>query len=109
MGKRLLVGLLLSVPLLYKNDVLMEFPGGKKGVLSGLMAGAEEIKHRPAIVALPLGSGQIVMFATNPVYRWQNFGEYRMLYNAMFNYKDLRLGIDTGTPKAEPVEDSDSE
>jgi hypothetical protein len=100
---------LLSVPLLYKNNVLMEFPGGKKGVLSGLMAGAEEIKHRPAIVAMPLGSGQIVMFATNPVYRWQNFGEYRMLYNAMFNYKDLRLGIDTGKPKAEPVEDSESE
>jgi hypothetical protein len=49
------------------------------------------------------------MFATNPVYRWQNFGEYRMLYNAMFNYKDLRLGIDTGKPKAEPVEDPESE
>jgi hypothetical protein len=58
---------------------------------------------------MPLGSGQIVMFATNPVYRWQNFGEYRMLYNAMFNYKDLRLGIDTGKPKAEPVEDPESE
>ena len=44
---------------------------------------------------LPLGAGQIVLFSTNPVYRWQNFGEYRMLYNALFNYKDLRLGIDT--------------
>ena len=73
------------------------------------MAGAEEIKHRPAIIAMPLGSGQIVLFATNPVYRWQNFGEYRMLYNAMFNYKDLRLGIDTSPPQAEPVEDSDGE
>jgi hypothetical protein len=100
---------LLSVPLRDKNDVLMEFPGGKKNVLSGLMAGAEEIKNRPAIVAVPSGEGQIVMFATNPVYRWQNFGEYRMLYNAMFNYKDLRLGINTSPPKAEPVEDSDGE
>jgi hypothetical protein len=98
---------LLSVPLRYKNDVLMEFPGGAKSVLSGLMSGADEIKHRPAIVALASGAGQIVMFATNPIYRWQNFGEYRMLYNALFNYKDLRLGIDTNEPKPEPVEDED--
>jgi hypothetical protein len=100
---------LLNVPLWDKNDVLMEFPGGPKNVQSGLMAGADEIKHRPAVVDFPLGSGQIVLFATNPVYRWQNFGEFRMLYNAIFNYKDLRLGIDTSKPKAEPVDDSDSD
>ena len=101
--------LLLSVPLQYENDVLMEFPGGPKNVLSGLMAGADEIKHRPAVVAVPLGAGQIVMFATNPIYRWQNFGEFRMLYNAMFNYEDLRLGIDTNAPKPEPVGSSADE
>ncbi len=100
---------LLSVHLLHKNDVLMEFPGGPKNVLSGLMAGAEEIKHRPALVDFPVGAGQIVLFATNPVYRWQNFGEFRMLYNAMFNYKDLRLGLPTSKPKPEPVDDSDSD
>jgi len=88
---------LLSVPLRDKPNVLMEFPGGPKNVLSGLMAGAEEIKHRPAVVDLQVGAGQVLLFATNPVYRWQNFGEYRMLYNALFNYKDLRLGIDTNT------------
>ena len=51
----------------------------------------------PPIGALQVGAGQVLLFATNPVYRWQNFGEYRMLYNALFNYKDLRLGIDTNT------------
>jgi hypothetical protein len=51
-----------------------------------------------------------VLFATNPVYRWQNFGEYRMLYNALFNYKDLRLGIDTNAKlDAEATDDADSE
>jgi hypothetical protein len=57
------------------------------------MAGAEEIKHRPAVVDLQVGAGQVVLFATNPVYRWQNFGEYRMLWNALFSYKDLRAGL----------------
>ena len=28
-----------------------------------------------------------MMFATNPCYRWQNFGEFRMLFNAILNYK----------------------
>jgi len=100
---------MLSVPLRDKPNVLMEFPGGPKNVLSGLMAGAEEVKHRPAVVDLQVGAGQVVLFATNPVYRWQNFGEYRMLYNALFNYKDLRLGIDTNAKlDAEPAEDADS-
>ena len=101
---------LLSVPLRDKPNILMEFPGGPKNVLSGLMSGAEEIKHRPAVVDLQVGSGQVLLFATNPVYRWQNFGEYRMLYNALFNYKDLRLGIDPNAKlDAEATDDADSE
>jgi hypothetical protein len=30
-----------------------------------------------------------------------------MLYNALFNYEDLRLGIDTHEPKPEPVDDDE--
>jgi hypothetical protein len=84
---------LLSLPIRDQNDVLMSFPGGDKAVQSGLMVGASEVKDRPAIVDLPVGQGQVLMFATNPIYRWQNFGEYRMLYNALFSYKDLRTGL----------------
>ena len=85
---------LLFVPLRDKQSVLMAFPGGEKSVLSGFMNGAEEIKDRPAIVLSAVASGQVLMFATNPIYRWQNFGEFRMLYNALFNYKNLRISLD---------------
>jgi hypothetical protein len=68
------------------------------------MAGAAEIKHRPAVVDLPVGEGQVLLFATNPVYRWQNFGEFRMLYNAIFNYKNLRLGIGPAAAQEEADE-----
>ncbi|MBS0363095.1 MAG: hypothetical protein JSR98_17090, partial [Proteobacteria bacterium] len=84
---------LLSLPIRDQQDVLMSFPGGDKAVQSGLMNGASQIKDRPAIVDLPVGQGQVLMFATNPVYRWQNFGEFRMLYNALFSYKTLRAGL----------------
>jgi hypothetical protein len=80
-------GPLLTVPRTDRTQVLMQFPGGDNNVLSGLMRGANELRNRPAIVDVPVEKGRVVMFATNPCYRWQNFGEFRMLFNAVINYK----------------------
>jgi len=71
------------------RQVIMQFPGGDKAVLSGLMKGASEIQRRPAIVDVPTGSGRVILFATNPCYRWQNLGEFRMLFNAVLHYSQL--------------------
>ncbi len=79
-----------------KNDVLMRFPGGEKSVLSGLFNGADDIKGRAAIVVTPEGKGEVVLFATNPIWRWQNVGEYRMMFNTLMNYRNL--GLAGGTP-----------
>jgi len=72
-----------------RSEILMRFPGGESGVLSGLMKGADEIRNKPAIVDVPVGQGQVVLFATNPCYRWQNLGEFRMLFNTILNYNRL--------------------
>jgi hypothetical protein len=72
-----------------KQDVLMRFPGGEKSVLSGLFNGSDDIKGRAAVVVTPEGKGEVVMFATNPVWRWQNMGEYRMIFNTLMNFKNL--------------------
>jgi hypothetical protein len=83
-------GPLLTVPRIDRaQQVLMQFPGGDTNVLSGLMKGANEIRNRPAIVDVPVEKGRVILFATNPCYRWQNFGEFRMLFNAILNYKNL--------------------
>ena len=63
------------------------------------------MRNRPAIVDLPVGQGQVLMFTTNPIYRWQNFGEFRMLYNALFSYRNLRDGL--GGPPV--ISDKDEE
>jgi hypothetical protein len=84
-------GPLLSLPQKDREQQeLMRFPGGDASVLSGLMRGANEIRNRPAILDVPEGQGHIVMFATNPCYRWQNFGEFGMLFNAVMHYNDLK-------------------
>jgi hypothetical protein len=69
----------------------MRFPGSDKSVLSGLMNGADEIKGRPAVVVTPMGQGEAVLFVTNPIWRWQNVGEFRMLFNTLLNYKSLAV------------------
>ncbi|MFZ0274440.1 MAG: M14 family zinc carboxypeptidase [Acidobacteriaceae bacterium] len=81
-----------------KDDVLMRFPGGEKSVLSGLFNGADDIKGRAAVVVAPAGKGEVVMFATNPVWRWQNVGEYRMVFNTLMNFRDLAPAAATTTP-----------
>jgi len=81
-------GPLLVVPELDKAQVLMRFSGTEKSVLSGLMRGVAETRNRAAIVDVPAGSGRVLLFATNPCYRWQNHGEFPMLFNAILNFND---------------------
>jgi len=71
------------------KQILMRFTGGDAAVMSGLMRGAAEIRLRPAVVDVPVGKGRIVLFSTNPCYRWQNLGEFRMLFNSIMNYSAL--------------------
>ena len=82
-------GPLLSVGGAGRGWTLATFPGGDDSVLSGLMRGANEIRGRSAVVDAPEGKGHVVMFATNPAYRWQNLGEFNMLANAILNFNDF--------------------
>ena len=59
-----------------RTSVIARFQGGDAGVLSGLMRGADQIRNRPMVVDAPAGKGRILMFANNPIYRWQTFGEH---------------------------------
>jgi hypothetical protein len=82
-------GPLLRVPQTGRRWVLAQFPGGDESVMSGLMKGAQEIRGRPAIVDVPTGQGRVILFATNPAYRWQNLGEFNMLANSILNFNDF--------------------
>jgi hypothetical protein len=79
------------------SSVLMRYPGGDEHVLSGLMRGANEIRNRAAIVDQASGKGRVILFAGNPCYRWQNFGEFNMLFNTLLNYNDIK------TPPEQPT------
>ena len=84
-------GPLLQVPERDRgSQILMRFSGTDRSVLSGLMKGVGEIRNRPAVVDVPVGRGRVLLFSTNPCYRWQNFGEFNMLFNALLNFNDIK-------------------
>lgn len=74
-----------------EGNVLARYVGGEASVLSGLMVGADSLKGRPFAVDIPMaykGHGRVIMFANNPIYRWQNHGEFNMIFNSVLNWND---------------------
>lgn len=81
----------------YANGPIFQIPDREKEewtvaefedeVLSGFLRGGKEIKEKPAILDIPVGEGRALLFATNPCYRWQNQGEFNMLFNALLHVR----------------------
>ncbi len=94
-------GPLMTVGTADQNAVLARYVGGEEAVLSGLMKGAGEIRQRPFAVDVPgglTGKGRVLLFSNNPIYRWQNHGEFNMVFNAVMNWNDLAGSVPV-TPK----------
>lgn len=75
-----------------QSDIVAEFVGGDASVLSGLMAGASNLENKPFVVDVPeayLGKGRVIMFTSNPIYRYQNHGEFNMVFNSILNWNDV--------------------
>ena len=80
-------GPLLEVPQRHRDDwVLMRFTGT---ILNGHMTGTSQTEAQPALLDVPRGSGRVILFSTNPCYRWQNHGEFSMLFNTLLHFNDF--------------------
>ena len=78
------------VPRSLRPRVVLRFAQDEKNLLiSGMLAGGNELANRPAIVDVPVGRGHVVMFATNPMWRHQTQGEFFLIFNAALNYDNL--------------------
>ena len=96
-------GPLLTVADPDRSNILARYVGGEAAVLSGLMRGANEIRDRPFAIEVPggySGKGRVVMFANNPIYRWQNHGEFNLVFNSILNWNDMGARPATTTPTA---------
>jgi hypothetical protein len=90
--------------------VIMRFISDEKNLLvSGMLAGGNELANRPAIVDVPVGRGHVVMFATNPMWRHQTQGEFFLLFNAALNYDNLGVGRSEGRPQGQRPSTADDD
>ena len=80
----------------------MRYPGGDEHVLSGLMRGANEIRNRAGDRRPAVGKGTRDLFAGNPCYRWQNFGEFNLLFNTVLNFNDIKTDAQKPSGTAAP-------
>jgi hypothetical protein len=94
-----------KIPVNYANGPMLAVPFAKKPewvaasfngtVLSGLARGGAAMKNKPALLDIPVGQGRVLLFTTNPMYRWKNPGEFGMLFNTLMHYND-RVAASTG-------------
>jgi hypothetical protein len=98
------------VPPALRPRVVLRFVSDEKNLLiSGMLAGGNELANRPAVVDVPVGRGHVVMFATNPMWRHQTQGEFFLLFNAALNYDNLGVGRAEPRPQGQQTSAEDDD
>jgi hypothetical protein len=77
------------IPEQYKPDVILRFTSAKGLLLSGLLEGGGAIEEKPIVVDAHYGSGNVLLFANNPIYRGETIGSYALVMNAILNFDHL--------------------
>jgi len=79
----------LAIPVQYRPQVILRFNDDKTLLLSGLLDKPTAIAEHAIVVNAHLGSGNVLLFANNPVYRGETIGSYDLVFNAILNYDHL--------------------
>ncbi len=77
------------IPEQYRPDVILRFVSSKGLLLSGLLEGGGQIEEKPIVVDAHYGSGNVLLFADNPIYRGETVGTYPLVLNAILNFDHL--------------------
>jgi Zinc carboxypeptidase len=72
--------------------VIFRYADAKELLISGLVEGGNEIAQHAAVVDAPVGSGHVVLFSTNPIYRAETIGSYSLVLNTILNFDNLNVG-----------------
>jgi hypothetical protein len=89
----------LTVPARQRGRTVLNYAPTNELFLSGYVSHPAQLGGRPALVTLPVGQGQAVLFGFNPLHRFQNHGNFALVWNALLHWDQLRLGL------GEPGED----
>jgi Zinc carboxypeptidase len=80
------------IPMADRPRVILRYADHSDFLISGLVEGADEIAQHPAVIDVPSGSGHVVLFSINPVYRGETRGTYALVLNTIMNFDSLNAG-----------------
>lgn len=72
-----------------RPDVILRFASSKQLLVSGLLEEGDQIAEKPIVVDAHYGSGNVLLFANNPIYRGETIGSYPLVLNAILNFDHL--------------------
>jgi hypothetical protein len=72
--------------------VILRFAEERKLLISGELAGGDELASTPAVVDVPTGKGHVVFYAINPMWRHETQGSFMLVMNAALNWDHLAAG-----------------
>jgi hypothetical protein len=85
----------LNVPSSMDGRVVLRYGSVEELFLSGLVINRSALADRPAVVSVPVGQGNIVLFGFNPLHRYQTHGMFSLVWNAILHWD--HLGDETST------------
>ena len=77
------------IPVQYRPEVILRFTDAKTMLISGLLDKAGSIAEHAVVVDAHLGTGNVLLFGNNPVYRGETVGSYPLVFNAIMSFDHL--------------------
>ena len=98
-----------QLPANMRPRIVLRFAPEKELWVSGMLAGAQELAGKPAVVDLPVGKGHVVMFANNPMWRQETNGSFFLVFNAALHYDHLGAGRSAAPTRGAPGSDEEED
>jgi hypothetical protein len=80
------------IPPANRARVILRYADSKDLLISGLVENGNEIAQHPAVLDVPSGSGHVILFSINPVYRGETENTYSLVLNTLLNFDSLNVG-----------------
>ena len=77
------------IPAALRPVVILRFDEAKSLLLSGLLDHGATIAEHAIVVDAHLGTGHVLLFGNNPIYRGETIGSYGLVFNAILNHDHL--------------------
>ena len=80
------------IPPANRARVILRYADSKDLLISGLVENGNDIAQHPAVLDVPNGSGHVILFSINPVYRGETENTYSLVLNTLLNFDSLNAG-----------------